>query len=140
MSFNLKNIFSIVISSVLFFGCKTKPEEAEITILYTTDLHGAVLPYDFNKDKEATISLANVKHYVDEQRGKNKDGILLLDGGDFLQGQPSLYYSNFEDTISKHLQARVMEYVGYEGATVGNHDIEPGEEVYTRVQKDFNFP
>ena len=87
MSFNLKNIFSIVISSVLFFGCKTKPEEAEITILYTTDLHGAVLPYDFNKDKEATISLANVKTYVDEQRANNKDGIFLLDVCCFSHGQ-----------------------------------------------------
>ena len=66
MNFNLKTIFSIIISSVLFFSCKTKPEEAEITILYTTDLHGAVLPYDFNNDKDASTRLAQVMTYVNE--------------------------------------------------------------------------
>ena len=74
------------------------------------------------------------------ERQKNNDGILLLDAGDFLQGQPSIYYSNFEDTVSRHIQARVMDFIGYDAATVGNHDIEPGEAVYSRVQKDFSFP
>lgn len=131
---------AVALGLAALVGCKQKPKEAELTLLYTTDVHGAILPYDFNKDRVATTSLANVAAYVKQERDKNKDGVLLLDGGDFLQGQPSIYYSNFEDTISEHIQSRVMEYVGYDAATVGNHDIEPGESVYARVQKDFDFP
>ncbi len=33
-----------------------------------------------------------------------------------------------------------MNYLGYDAAAVGNHDIEPGEAVYARVQNDFAFP
>lgn len=121
-------------------GCKQKPEQADLTLLYTTDLHGAILPYDFNKNRDAQVSLANVATYVKQERENNKNGVIMLDGGDLLQGQPSIYYSNFEDTISEHIQARVMEYIGYDAAAVGNHDIEPGESVYTKVQDDFDFP
>lgn len=139
-----RSIFGLLSAAV--FGlltlnsCDQKPQEAQLTLLYTTDVHGAILPFDFNKNKEAATSLANVASYVKQEKEKNKDGVIVLDGGDFLQGQPSIYYSNFVDTVSEHIQSRVMEYVGYDAATVGNHDIEPGEAVYDRVQRDFDFP
>ena len=52
---------------------------------------------------------------------------LLLDNGDFLQGQPTVYYYNFVDTTRRNtFRRRVMNYMGYDAATVGNHDIEAG--------------
>ena len=141
MKFHRNAIAALAVGSMMAFAaCDSKPKEAEITVLYTTDLHGAILPYDFNRDREASTSLANVATYVSQERAKSGDGLLLLDNGDFLQGQPSIYYSNFEDTVSRHIQARVMDFIGYEAAGVGNHDIEPGADVYDRVQRDFSFP
>ncbi len=46
----------------------------------------------------------------------------LLDNGNFSQGQPTVYYYNFIDTIPRHLSARVMNYMEYDAGTVGNHD------------------
>jgi 2',3'-cyclic-nucleotide 2'-phosphodiesterase/3'-nucleotidase len=64
----------------------------------------------------------------------------LLDNGDFLQGQPTVYYYNFVDTLSEHLSARVMNFMDYDAATVGNHDIEAGPQVYDRLVSGFRFP
>ena len=70
----------------------------------------------------------------------NNSNVLLLDNGDILQGQPAVYYYNFVDTLSPHICASVMNYMGYEAATTGNHDIEAGHDVYDRLVSEYNFP
>ena len=57
-----------------------------------------------------------------------------------LQGQPEVYYYNFIDTVSPHFVAEVMNYMGYDAGTVGNHDVEAGHAVYDRLVKEYNFP
>ncbi len=72
---------------------------------------------------------------------KRKDTLFfLLDNGDFLQGQPTVYYYNFIDTLTPHLSARVMNHMGYDAGTVGNHDIEAGPAVYNKIRSQFKFP
>ena len=123
------------------FSCRQKPEEANLVILYTTDVHGACLPLDFKLNKPAKTSLANVCSYVRQQRKENPDQVILLDNGDVLQGQPSIYFSNFIDTLQQHLVAEVNNYMQYDAMTVGNHDIEPGEDVYNkRLPRQLNMP
>ena len=51
-----------------------------------------------------------------------------------------VYYSNFEKTDQKHICAEVMNFMGYDGGSVGNHDIEPGHDVYDRLVNEFAFP
>ena len=75
-----------------------------------------------------------------EQRENEDTLFFLLDNGDFLQGQPTVYYYNFMDTLSEHLSARVMNFMGYDTGSVGNHDIEAGPAVYDRIREEFNFP
>ncbi len=110
-----------------------------VKVIFTTDVHGSIFPYDFIEQKAKTGSLAQVYSYVREQR-KVAPNLLLLDNGDMLQGQPTVYFYNFVDTLSPHLQSRVMNYMGYQALTVGNHDLEPGHAVYDRVRKQSNFP
>lgn len=122
-------------------SCSTKPAEADLVVLYTTDVHGACLGYDFKYDAPARTSLANVCTYVNEVRSATPNNVLLFDTGDFLQGQPSMYYYNFVDTLSPHVCARTYNYLKYDAIGVGNHDIEPGEEVYyRRLPGQFQMP
>ena len=121
-------------------SCGKRPDTENIVILCTTDLHGAIMPVNYITGDSARTSLANIATAVDSVRDANNGKVLLLDGGDFLQGQPSIYYSNFEDTVETHIQAKVMDFLMYDAATVGNHDIEPGKAVYDRVREDFDFP
>ncbi len=128
--------------SMLLASCAApKPQEADLVMLFTTDLHGACLPFDFKKNEPAKTSLANVSTYVKQQREENPDAVMLFDTGDFLQGQPSIYYYNFVDTTDMHIMPRVYNYLKYDAVGVGNHDIEPGEDVYgRRLPSQFEMP
>ena len=129
----MKKLLLALSSMALITACNTtapKPESANLVLLYTTDVHGAALQYDFKHDAPAETSLANVCTYVKQQREANPDAVMLFDTGDFLQGQPSMYYYNFVDTLSQHIAARVYNYMCYDALGAGNHDIETGEAVY----------
>ena len=102
-------------------------------------MHGVVLPFDFVEKQPLDGSLASAVTYIRQMRDKNTN-LLLLDNGDNLQGQPEEYYYNFIDTVSPHFNAEVMNYMGYEAGTVGNHDIEAGHSVYDRLRKLYKFP
>ena len=129
------------LSCMLLSSCaEGKPDSADVIVLYTTDTHGACLPFDFKKNEPAKTSLANVYSYVKQERENNSDRIILLDAGDFLQGQPSIYYYNFVDTLSQHVAARIYNFMGYDAVGRGNHDVEPGESVYTRMPKELKMP
>lgn len=127
---------------ILFLGaCQAdKKDEVIIKILATTDVHGALFPYDLVNDREAGSSLAQAYSYISQERRNINQHVLLLDNGDILQGDPMVYYSNFEKPEQKHVCAEVMNFMGYDAAAVGNHDIEPGHEVYDRLVKEFDFP
>jgi len=112
----------------------------KLKLIETSDVHGSLFPWDFINDKPTSASLAQVYTYVEEQRADKSQSVILLDNGDILQGQPLVYYYNFEDTKSEHICASVMNYMKYDAATVGNHDIEPGHPVYDKIEKEFKFP
>lgn len=122
-------------------SCQHRPEQADLVLLYTTDVHGACLHYDIRQDRPARTSLANVCTYVKQQRAATPEAVMLFDTGDFLQGQPSMYYYNFVDTVSDHVAVEVYNYIGYDAIGMGNHDIETGEAVYYhRLPSQLDMP
>jgi 2',3'-cyclic-nucleotide 2'-phosphodiesterase/3'-nucleotidase len=130
--------WQLIFIALIMVSCSGRKEQA-VTILLTTDLHGVILPYDFIEKEEMNVSLAGVSTYVKKVR-KEANPVILLDNGDNLQGQPPVYYYNFIDTISPHIMAEALNYLGYDAGTVGNHDIEAGHSVYDRLVTDYNFP
>lgn len=103
--------------------------ERDFEIIYTTDIHGAMLNVDFLRKQKQVVSMANMMSYVRQARDKDQE-VILLDGGDILQGDPSMYYYNVEAIREQHLATRVYNYVKYDAITLGNHDFECGESVY----------
>ncbi len=137
---HIKILFKITALLLLIsvFSCKDENEN-KIIIIETTDLHGVILPYDFIEKKDLKVSLANISTYIKKTKKENS-AVILLDNGDNLQGQPLVYYYNFIDTVSTHINAEVMNYLGYSASSVGNHDIEAGHPVYDRLIKQYGFP
>ncbi len=132
----LLTVCLLLASSLLSLQAQT----VKLKLIETSDVHGALFPWDFINDKPANTSLAQVYTYVEEQRADKSQSVILLDNGDILQGQPLVYYYNFEKTDAEHICAGVMNYMKYDAATVGNHDIEPGHPVYDKLSKEFKFP
>jgi 2',3'-cyclic-nucleotide 2'-phosphodiesterase/3'-nucleotidase len=136
---NVKKILKLllVLQFIFLISCSEKAEK-KIVLLETTDLHGVIFPFDFTENEDMNFSLSNAATYIKQIR---QDGpLVLLDNGDNLQGQPTVYYYNFIDTVSPHMMVEALNYLGYDAGTTGNHDIETGHSVYDRLRKQYNFP
>lgn len=114
--------------------------EVKLKIVQTSDVHGNYYPYNFITQKDWAGSLARVHAFVQKKREIYKDNLILLDNGDILQGQPTAYYYNYIDTVSPHLCAEMMNYMGYDAGNMGNHDVETGRRVFDRWISECNFP
>jgi 2',3'-cyclic-nucleotide 2'-phosphodiesterase / 3'-nucleotidase len=115
-------------------------QTVNIKIIETSDVHGALLPYDLTNDTSTTASLAHVHAYVVSQKIQRDQEIILLDNGDLIQGDPMSYYYNFVNTKGTHIFADALNFMGYDAATIGNHDIETGHEVYDKFCQEIKFP
>lgn len=133
-----------VIALVVAIGSCAHPFEKfaetplKITFIETTDIHGAIFPYDFITGKPLDTSMAQVATIVAEKRAAGD--VVLLDDGDSLQGQPTVYYYNFEKTNVPHIWSETLNYLQYDVVTAGNHDIEAGHPVYDKLVKEFQMP
>ena len=134
------NKFLIVILSSLLLTGISLSQTVKLKLIETSDVHGSLFEYDFIRGRLGNTSLAQLYSYIQQERDKKDQSVVLLDDGDILQGQPIVYYYNFEKTDVPHIVSRVMNYMNYDAGTVGNHDIEPGHPVYDKINKEFNFP
>jgi 5'-nucleotidase family protein len=116
-------------------------KDITIKLVETSDVHGSFFPYDFINCSPKSGSMARVYTFVQGLRKEyGKDNIYLLDNGDILQGQPISYYYNYIVPQKENIAASVLNYMGYDAATVGNHDIETGHSVYDKWFKELHFP
>jgi len=131
----MKARFLLCATLLALAACSGSPRR--LTILSTGDTHGAVFdtPYAGGKIRPSMIAASTLIDSVRTAEGA--DNVLLIDAGDFLQGDNCVYYFNFVDTLSEHLCPRIFAATGYDAVLVGNHDIEPGHAVYDRVARQF---
>lgn len=137
----MKKCFLTLLSILTIISC-TRPKDGQYTIhlLTTNDVHGRYFDSLYVSDA-VRPSLLSISAYVDSLRLEwGEENIVLLDAGDCLQGDNASFYYNFIDTVSTHLYARMVDYIGYDAVIVGNHDIETGHPVYDRVCDDMNTP
>lgn len=112
-----------------------------LKIIETSDVHGHFFPYDFMERKPLKGTLVRANTYINKEREKfGKENLLLIDNGDILQGQPCVYWSNYVMPENENLAARVINYMQYDAETVGNHDIEPGHQVYDKWIREVRCP
>ena len=137
-----------LLSALLLAACLTcshiianaKSKTMEIKIIETTDVHGSFFPYNFITRQPKAGTLARVSTYLKELRKQHGDNVILLENGDILQGQPTCYFYNYINTGEENIAAKLINYLGYDAATVGNHDIETGHAVYDKWASEVECP
>jgi 2',3'-cyclic-nucleotide 2'-phosphodiesterase / 3'-nucleotidase len=140
MKLYLKNNLLLSILIFFTFAFILNAQTVKIKFIETSDIHGAILPYDLVNDTITNSSLAQVHSYVNMERNLDGQQVVLLDNGDILQGDPLIYFYNYEDTSTTHIYAQAMNFLNYNAATVGNHDIETGHSVYDKFRTEIRFP
>ncbi|MBO9406260.1 bifunctional 2',3'-cyclic-nucleotide 2'-phosphodiesterase/3'-nucleotidase [Shimia sp. R9_1] len=111
------------------FSAKASTNQAHLRIMETTDLHVHVFPYDYYADKPRdTVGLARTASLIKEIRDEATNS-LLIDNGDFLQGNPMGDYIAYERGMKEgdsHPIITAMNAVGFDAATIGNHEFNYG--------------
>ena len=118
-----KKFLSLLLALAMMFSLSVTASAAEegeslegsIVILHTNDVHGGIAGYA----KAAALKAAYT---------------LLLDAGDYIQGDPTVSVSQGKTAIE------LMNLAGYDAATIGNHEFDYGYASFKEITKDANFP
>ena len=125
------------------FSLRAATNQAHLRIMETTDLHVHVFPYDYYADKPVdTLGLARTAALVAAVRAEATNS-LLIDNGDFLQGNPMGDYIAYERGMRQgdmHPVIAAMNAIGYDGATLGNHEFNYGLDFLDRTIAGAQFP
>ncbi|HOV49969.1 MAG TPA: 5'-nucleotidase C-terminal domain-containing protein [Candidatus Cryosericum sp.] len=144
----MKRRLSVVLSVVMIlslvlpafpFGAAMAATTVKITLLETSDVHGAIYPYDYFKDAASNGGLAQLSTIVKGVRAENPN-TLLLDDGDNQQGTPLTYYFNKVETTAPNPMMAAMNLMGYDAMTVGNHEFNYGLGVIDKARSEAKFP
>jgi len=121
---------------LLMTGSAMAQNDKQIVILHSNDTHSCIYPLNVNL---ADTALAGRGGYLRraafvEQQRKQYPNLLLIDSGDFSQGSP--YY-----TLNKgEVEVGLMNIMGYDAATIGNHEFDFGLENMARIFRMAKFP
>ncbi|TVQ16626.1 MAG: bifunctional metallophosphatase/5'-nucleotidase [Balneolaceae bacterium] len=120
----------LILAAILMLSCSSTPvPDLQITVMTTTDVHGYLMAWDYNTDEpEPRYSLLKAATLVDSIRGSDQH-TLLLDAGDWLQGNPfAEYFARTDTTGSRYPFLTVADAMQYDAIVLGNHEFNFGLE------------
>ena len=110
-----------------------KQQLVKVSILHTNDWHSRIEAFPRDGGKYAGIGGAATRAALIKKIRKEEQQVLLLDAGDIFQGTP---YFNF---FGGELEYKLMSAMGYDAATLGNHDFDNGINGITSQIKHATF-
>ncbi|WP_252224207.1 5'-nucleotidase C-terminal domain-containing protein [Clostridium sp. ZBS2] len=112
-----------------------KDGNVNLQILTTTDTHGRFLPYDYAVNvADNSGSLAQISTAVNELKAKNPNNTIVVDAGDIIQDNSESLFIN----ESSNPMIAVMNKIGYDTFTLGNHEFNYGIPALKNIMKQFN--
>ena len=117
--------------------------EFEMTILHTNDFHSrfepisaydSACPAEDNRAGECFGGYARLVTAIRDAKERAGENAILVDGGDQFQG--TLFYTYYKGKAA----AEMMNALGYDAMTVGNHEFDDGPEVLRSFVDAVEFP
>lgn len=127
---------TVVLYMLLLFTAVGAYAQKHLEVLHTNDTHSCIMPLNPNLADTAVAGRGGFLRRVAmirEERAKNPD-LLLIDSGDFSQGSP--FYTMFKGDV----EVGLMNLMGYDAVTIGNHEFDFGLENMARIFKMAKFP
>ncbi len=110
-------------------------DEFRLVVLHTNDTHSRMDPFPMDGGPFSGLGGAARRATLIRRVREANEHVLLLDSGDIFQGTP---YFNF---FGGEIEFRAMTAMGYDVATLGNHDFDNGVDglVSMLPEADFEF-
>jgi 2',3'-cyclic-nucleotide 2'-phosphodiesterase / 3'-nucleotidase / 5'-nucleotidase len=129
----------LCLSLLLALVPAARGETTRLTVLHTTDLHGALTAFDYADDRPAAGGLVRIATLVHAARAEGRP-VLLLDGGDAIQGGAieGAYWRG--DRARPEPMMTAMTRLGYDAMAVGNHEFSWGPDARAAARAAAGFP
>lgn len=116
------------------FEALARDSMVRLTILHTNDVHSRIEPFPMDGSRNQGLGgVARRAALVKKIRQEQKN-VLLLDAGDIFQGTP--YFNLY----GGELELQIMSDMGYDAATMGNHDFDNGVAGFAKQLPHAKFP
>ena len=132
----MKQIHLIIIIALLTAVSAEAKKHKQLVVLHTNDTHSTIMPVNPNIDDKELAGRGGFLRRINmikEQRQQHPD-LLLFDSGDFAQG--SGYFTLFKGEV----EVGLMNLMGYDAATIGNHEFDFGMDNMAKIFRQANFP
>lgn len=116
------------------FGSMAVGDVLKLTILHTNDVHSRIEPFPMDGSRNQGLAGTARRAALIKQIRAKEQSVLLLDAGDIFQGTP--YFNKF----GGELEIKLMTAMGYDAATMGNHDFDNGLEGFKKQLPHADFP
>ena len=125
------------------FAAMASNNQAHLRLMETTDIHVSIHPYDYYADRpNDTMGLARTASLINDVRAEATNS-MLVDNGDLIQGNPMGDYVAYERGFKEgdlHPMIEAMNTLGYDIATVGNHEFNYGLSFLDKALAGASFP
>lgn len=138
---NRRNFIQTFGSGALLAGAGTFPLQAfaadpeilKLTILHTNDVHSRIEPFPMDGSRMQGLGGAARRAALIKKIRQEQEHVLLLDAGDIFQGTP------YFNVYGGELEMKLMTQMGYDAATIGNHDFDAGIDGLYKQLPNANF-
>lgn len=126
----MKKLLAVLLALTMLLGVSALAEESaplfqqDVMILFTSDVHCGI---------ESNFGYAGLAMVRDAYKNAGYH-VLLVDNGDSIQGEPVGTMTTGEANV------KLMNAVGYDIATMGNHEFDYGMDRFFELSKMANFP
>ncbi len=124
--------------SITIKDSATSKDTLTITILQTADIHGQLdtHPELFWENEKVVFKnrggLANIKTLFEQERQKNPDRTIIVDGGDLIQG------SGYTALSKGQVMPDIIKNMGYDVIIPGNWEVVYGKDIMMGIMKDYD--